>query len=529
MPGTRLTRYLRTPISLQPGDAPPVLDREARVVRDVAVVSVGEAKGHGFWIDEEFIAQVAEKASVRKGGLKSRYTHPGLSSDGLGKYLGRVKDLRAESGVARGTLHVSPVADRSPDGELGAYVLEMVEEDPEALGLSIVFRPDPEATDAFRAAHLDDEGRFVSPDPRNQHNLPHVRLASIHAVDVVDEPAANAHGMFGDGEEMATRAEQVIAWALGVSDEIPDEFATGGWPAEKIRATVRGFLDYRGLEVRPKAPEVTLDFGSIGAAANAAAGAVGAVGEALADAAVASAVVELAEAVSAAGEVAGAEDSAVALGAIPYGKAHPGGTPRAPQDERWDAPAQRKAAGVDDLKVMAAWVDDERADTKGAYKFIHHRAGDGHAVVLRALRAALARLPGSDIPDGDKAGVRMHIVRHLREFGESPPEEQNSVAWAQYEAWAATAPVWDRPALLRALGFSEEAAAFDADFSDELLVGCMADDEGADDDSVIEFAHVAVGEVDDGGLSADDLRDIVEIMDGTICRRLAEVTGRIAI
>lgn len=115
-----------------------------------------------------------------------------------------------------------------------------------------------------------------------------------------------------------------------------------------------------------------------------------------------------------------------AKGVITYGQAHPDGTPKAPEDEEWDAAAEVREAEVEDLKVMCAWVDSENADVKGAYKLPHHKASGQHAVVWRGVAAAMAALMGArggvDIPDGDRRGVYNHLVKHYEEFDKEPPE-----------------------------------------------------------------------------------------------------------
>lgn len=113
-------------------------------------------------------------------------------------------------------------------------------------------------------------------------------------------------------------------------------------------------------------------------------------------------------------------------GTISYASAHPDGTPKAPEDEAWDGPAEVAAADVDDLKVMAAWMDSENAENKGAYKLLHHKAAGQHAVVWAGVRAAMGALLGARggvaIPDDDRRGVYNHLARHYREFDKEPPE-----------------------------------------------------------------------------------------------------------
>ena len=124
-----------------------------------------------------------------------------------------------------------------------------------------------------------------------------------------------------------------------------------------------------------------------------------------------------------------AKETKEAKGVITYGQAHPDGTPKAPEDEEWDAAAEVREAEVEDLKVMCAWVDSENADVKGAYKLPHHKASGQHAVVWRGVAAAMAALMGArggvDIPEDDRRGVYNHLSRHYEEFDKEPPEFQS--------------------------------------------------------------------------------------------------------
>lgn len=115
-----------------------------------------------------------------------------------------------------------------------------------------------------------------------------------------------------------------------------------------------------------------------------------------------------------------------AKGVITYRQAHPDGTPKAPEDEAWDAAAEVREADVDDLRVMCAWVDSENSDLKTAYKLPHHKASDNHSVVWRGVAAAMAALFGArggvDIPENDRRGVYNHLARHYEEFEREVPE-----------------------------------------------------------------------------------------------------------
>jgi len=238
------------------------VDRAKGIIYGYSVITRGEALGHGLWIDGTFLDQiVAAPPRGARRGFKTRFTHPGLCSDGLGKYLGRTRNLRRDGDQVRGDLFLAGVAKNAPgNGDLSAYVMDLAEEDPEAFAASIVFFSDHEAEDEFVDEHTayDEELErkvFRSPDPDNEHNYRHARLARLWASDVVDEPAANPGGFFSSADTgaLAEAADRWLDWAIGVGDEDappPDEVLLGtGIESERARDWLSGYLTRRGLEI----------------------------------------------------------------------------------------------------------------------------------------------------------------------------------------------------------------------------------------------------------------------------------------
>jgi len=174
------------------------VDKPARIIRGFAVITYGEALGHEMWIDAAMLRQVAAAGNATPDGVKSHFTHP-TETDGLGNYLGRVRNFRVDGSVVRADLYLAAAASHSPKGDLAGYVLRLAEEDPAALGASIRFARDLDAEGAFRDQHTK-LGRFTSPDAGNVANYTHARLAELKNVDLVDEPAANAGGLFSAGK-----------------------------------------------------------------------------------------------------------------------------------------------------------------------------------------------------------------------------------------------------------------------------------------------------------------------------------------
>lgn len=84
-------------------------------------------------------------------------------------------------------------------------------------------------------------------------------------------------------------------------------------------------------------------------------------------------------------------------------------------DTAWDGPAAVAKAPNEAavLRYMHAWRNPNiDPDLKAAYSFPHHAGADAPAN-LPAVRNAMARLPQSNVPMSDHAGVQAHLQRHL--------------------------------------------------------------------------------------------------------------------
>jgi len=223
------------------------------LIHNVAAITTGEALGHGEWIDEVMVQQVYDALAAKN--VKVRFTHPGLSSDGLGKYLGTTGNPWKAPGRVLLDINFSQSSRNTPDGDLGGYVMQLTQENSEALGMSIVFEQDFEAEDEFYNDHTvieDGHAKFVSPDPANVHNFHHVRLKKLRAVDVVDEPASNPNGMFHVESPVLSEARQIASFALGIASERPECVAFSAVNPERIRGFVARFLEEHQLEIKPK-------------------------------------------------------------------------------------------------------------------------------------------------------------------------------------------------------------------------------------------------------------------------------------
>jgi len=100
----------------------------------------------------------------------------------------------------------------------------------------------------------------------------------------------------------------------------------------------------------------------------------------------------------------------------------------------WDGPANEARLKNDETssyyKKAYAWQDpDKDADTKAAYKFIHHEVdGEGNIgpANIKACRTGIGVLNGgrggTTISDEDRQGVYDHLAAHLKDAGLEPPE-----------------------------------------------------------------------------------------------------------
>jgi len=196
--------------------APGRVDRERHVLFGVSAMQAVEAIGHRLMIDYTTLEQFVELANAAGNGLKSRFTHPGLSADGLGKHLGRMRNFRIEGDRALGDLYLSGSAARSPHGDLRSYVESLAAEDPEAFGMSVV-------VDGYRVWKLDDGTEQTDDGDGKPQNAvgkyPVLRVVAAQAVDAVDEPAANRAGLFG---AFSRTTNALAAHVYALLDEVPD-------------------------------------------------------------------------------------------------------------------------------------------------------------------------------------------------------------------------------------------------------------------------------------------------------------------
>jgi hypothetical protein len=170
------------------------VDREQRTLFGYVVALSGPFKSEGRGeFDELSLRQIVEAWPA--AGLKSRFSHPTESADGLGRHLGRASGpylstatverggKKVEVPCVRADLKLADVAfEPPPDGgglPYGEYVLRLAESDPGALSTSLVLSKQSEyRRRADGTPELDEQGNELPPL---------WRIKALHASDVVDE------------------------------------------------------------------------------------------------------------------------------------------------------------------------------------------------------------------------------------------------------------------------------------------------------------------------------------------------------
>jgi hypothetical protein len=162
----------------------PSIDKENGILKNVLVVQEGEAKGHNLFLNQEFLENTAKLGNENTKGIKARFGHPNMCSTALGTYIGRYKNFRKQDTNVVADLYLDKSARIAPNGNLYDYILELAATNPDMFGSSIAFKP----------------GKSTSLSVKDQVTeeiieLNYATIESLHAVDLVDEPAAT-NGLF---------------------------------------------------------------------------------------------------------------------------------------------------------------------------------------------------------------------------------------------------------------------------------------------------------------------------------------------
>lgn len=222
------------------------VDREKRVINGYVVAQLGpflepEPRGE---FDKTSLRQIHQL--MRSGpaeGTKVRLGHPTLSDDGISKFMGRARNPRMDSilvdGVeldaVRADLHLASSAfENNPNGNLGEYILQRAEEDPNSFATSLVLMANEEwRLDTHKQRKKDDSGKELPPL---------WRPTAIHASDIVDSGAAVSS--FLSADILAGLPDALVRQACEMLDA---QFAGQTREVTKARlsAFIERYLSYR--------------------------------------------------------------------------------------------------------------------------------------------------------------------------------------------------------------------------------------------------------------------------------------------
>jgi hypothetical protein len=176
------------------------VDRANRTIYGCKALELGalnEGDQRPYKVDRTSLEQLTRLVAQRNQGVKMRFAHPNMSRDGMGRHLGRASNPRIieENGTAFVAVDAKLNAKGGPRTmDMVEHVLDMAQNAPEDFGLSIAPLLDSEAM-----------GK-IEPD---ENGLVPIRLKSLQAIDVVDDPAATRGGLFSlDSVDIADLPEQ---------------------------------------------------------------------------------------------------------------------------------------------------------------------------------------------------------------------------------------------------------------------------------------------------------------------------------
>jgi hypothetical protein len=167
------------------------------IIEGVSVISVGEAKGHGLFVDAQTLREVKACAETYAGGVKVNLDH----GAGIRDIVGFCDNFRIIADKLVADLNLLQNAERRE------YVLEIAEKLPDTFGISIAFSGPVREIDGKRFASCEE----------------------LYSADLVQTPAANPTGLFSfeakavdknltNMEDEKNQAEEIVKDEIDISD-----------------------------------------------------------------------------------------------------------------------------------------------------------------------------------------------------------------------------------------------------------------------------------------------------------------------
>ena len=194
------------------------------IIEGVSIISVGEAKGHGLFVDDITLQEVKACAESYAGGVKVNLDH----GAGIKDIVGFCDNFRIIGKKLVADLNLLETAEKR------AYVLEIASRMPDTFGISI----------AFSGPVRERDGRsFAS-------------CTELYSADLVQTPAANPTGLFSfTAKSVDTSAKEMIEDKNKMEDGEEDTVSIADI-VERLTALETAFGDYKSkMEEMPKDEE----------------------------------------------------------------------------------------------------------------------------------------------------------------------------------------------------------------------------------------------------------------------------------
>jgi hypothetical protein len=191
------------------------------IIEGVSIISVGEAKGHGLFVDDITLQEVKACAESYAGGVKVNLDH----GAGIRDIVGFCDNFRIVGEKLVADLNLLETAEKR------AYVLEIAERMPDTFGISI----------AFSGPVREKDGRsFAS-------------CTELYSADLVQTPAANPTGLFSfTAKSVDTSAKQMDEDKNKMEDGEEDTVSIADI-IERLSALETAFGDYKSkMEEMPE-------------------------------------------------------------------------------------------------------------------------------------------------------------------------------------------------------------------------------------------------------------------------------------
>ena len=215
------------------------VDVVAGAIEGVSLIQLGEAKGHGIYVDGLSLGSALEV--LGNANLPAFITHAGaLQDDRMLKQVGYFTGFYLDQGKLKAEVFQSLESFRDDETESFNRLFDLAREMPDAFGLSLVFEAD--LVWVFKNGEEISVSESEGKPAGAVREMPSVRFNSISSADFVDEPAANEDGLFStkrtkrqnimEKEEKEIVEEKVISLAEPEKDENNQEVDVEGQPEE---------------------------------------------------------------------------------------------------------------------------------------------------------------------------------------------------------------------------------------------------------------------------------------------------------